>query len=98
MCGRFEQSETREYYARSLGVDTRRAEWVGGDTIPQYNVSPGRWPLVLHLLKGTLHSDYVSWGYRTPEETAEKKKPWINARIEKALNGPIFVTCSGKAG
>jgi putative SOS response-associated peptidase YedK len=54
MCGRFEQSETREYYVRALGVDTRGAEWVGGDTIPQYNLSPGRSPLVLHLLKGTL--------------------------------------------
>lgn len=28
--------------------------------------------------------------YRTPEEAAAKKKPWINARIEKALTGRYF--------
>lgn len=28
MCGRFEQSGTRKYYARALGVDTRGTEWI----------------------------------------------------------------------
>jgi putative SOS response-associated peptidase YedK len=32
----------------------------------------------------------MTWGYRTPQEAAEKKKPWINARIEKALTGRYF--------
>ena len=32
----------------------------------------------------------MTWGYRTPEEAIEKKKPWINARIEKALTGRYF--------
>ena len=61
-----------------------------GNVIPQYNVSPGRGALALHTLKGSLRSDYLRWGYRTPKETAEKKKPWINARVEKALTGAMF--------
>ncbi|SOD42413.1 SOS response-associated peptidase [Nitrosovibrio sp. Nv4] len=90
MCGRFEQSGTRKYYARHIDPDAPSREWVGGDTIPQYNVSPGQALLVLHMLDGTLHSDRITWGYRTPQEAAEKKKPWINARIEKALTGRYF--------
>ncbi len=90
MCGRFEQSETREYYARAIGVDTRGPEWVGGDPIAQYNLSPGRGPRILHTLKGKLDSDHVTWGYRTPKDVEEKRRPWINARIEKALTGRYF--------
>ena len=68
MCGRFEQAGTRRYYAQALGVDALDPEWQGGDVIPQYNVSPGSFPLMLHRLQGILHSDYVNWGYRTPKE------------------------------
>ena len=32
----------------------------------------------------------MTWGYRTPEETAARRKPWINARLEKALTGRYF--------
>lgn len=46
--------------------------------------------LALHMLGSTLDSDQIIWGYRTPQEAAEKKKPWINARIEKALTGRYF--------
>ena len=98
MCGRFEQSETREYYARALGVDTRRPEWVGGDTIPQYNVSPGTAPLILHTLNATLRPDRVTWGYRTPKDAEEKRRPWINARIEKALTGRYLGLYAQTAG
>ncbi|WP_074775576.1 hypothetical protein [Nitrosospira multiformis] len=80
MCGRFEQAGTFRYYAQALGEDALGPEWQGGDVIPQYNVSPGSFPLMLHRLQGTLHSDYVNWGYRTPKEAEEKKRPWINAR------------------
>jgi len=90
MCGRFEQCESRQEYAEALGVDTRGVEWIGGNIIPQYNVSPSRGALVLHRLKECLRSDYLRWGYRTPQETAENKRPWINARIEKALTGRYF--------
>src|SRR5690606_36440972 len=90
MCGRFEQGGTRRDYARALGMDALGPEWRGGDVIPQYNVSPGTWPLMLHRLRGTLHSDYAIWGYRTPKEAQEKKRPWINARVEKALSGSYF--------
>lgn len=71
-------------------MDTHGPEWRGGDTVPQYNVSPGSTPLMLHMLKGRLDSDNKTWGYRTPEEAAAKKKPWTNARIEKALTGRYF--------
>src|SRR5690348_15090375 len=90
MCGRFEQSETRQEYAEALGADTTGVEWIGGTVIPQYNVSPGLGALILHTFKGGLRSDYLRWGYRTPEEAAEKKKPWICARVEKALTGRYF--------
>ena len=90
MCGRFEQSESRRYYASALGVDTSGVEWLGGDPIPQYNVSPGRFPLMLHMLKGKIESDHKTWGYRTPEEAAAKKRPWINARVEKGLDRALF--------
>jgi putative SOS response-associated peptidase YedK len=90
MCGRFEQSESRRHYARALGVEARGPEWVGGDTIPQYNESPGQTALMLHTLAGKLQTDHITWGYRTPEEAAEKKKPWICARVEKAQTGRYF--------
>ena len=90
MCGRFEQLETPGYYARVLGGDTHGLEWQGGDNIPKYNVSPGSSPLMLHTLGPALHPDYVTWGYRTPKEAQEKKRPWINARVEKALTGSYF--------
>jgi putative SOS response-associated peptidase YedK len=32
----------------------------------------------------------MTWGYRTPKEAAEKRKRWINARIEKAPTGSYF--------
>ncbi|MBA4144003.1 MAG: SOS response-associated peptidase family protein [Nitrosospira sp.] len=32
----------------------------------------------------------MTWGYRTPSEAAAKRKPWINARVEKALTGRYF--------
>ena len=90
MCGRFEQSGTRLYYAHALGADTTGSKWAGGDSIPQYNLSPGRPPLVFHMLSGKIDADSLTWGYRTPGEAALKKKPWINARVEKALSGRYF--------
>ena len=57
---------------------------------PQYNLSPGRPALLLHMLNGKLQSDYLIWGYRTPNEAAAKRKSWINARVEKALTGRYF--------
>ena len=90
MCGRISQSETRQYYARFLRRDILEREWAGGDPIPQYNLSPGRTSLILHMLNGKLQSDQVSWGYRTLNEASAKRKPSINARIEKALTGRYF--------
>ena len=90
MYGRFEQSDTRKYYAKALGVDTGGAKWAGGDSVPQYNLIPGRPPLVFHMLSGTIDSDYITWGYRMPNQAATNKRPWINARVGKALTGRYF--------
>ena len=42
------------------------------------------------LHNGKLQFIGMTWGYRTPKEVAEKRKPWINARIEKAMTGQYF--------
>ena len=39
------------------------------------------------MLDGKLQSEHLIWGYRTLNEAAAKRKPWINARVEKALTG-----------
>lgn len=91
MCGRITQISVRQYYAQRLSpypIDERK--WTGGDTIPQYNVGPGGVIKFLHTFPGKLDLDSLRWGYRTPREVEEKTKPWINARIEKALTGRYF--------
>jgi len=90
MCGCIEQSETREHYARALNPKIWEPDWLGGDPGPEYNLSPGRPALLLHMLTGKLQSEHLIWGYRTPNEAAAKRKPWINARVEKALTGRYF--------
>jgi putative SOS response-associated peptidase YedK len=90
MCGRFEQSERKRYCASALGVDTSdHVKWLG-DSIPSYNTGPGLCPWMMMLHKGELEFIGMTWGYRTPEEVAEKKKPWICARVEKSLTGRYF--------
>jgi hypothetical protein len=53
-------------------------------------LSSGTPPLILHTLKGKFDSDHVTWGYRTQKDAEEKRWPWINAGIEKALTGRYF--------
>ena len=90
MCGRFEQSQTKRYYASALGADTSDGlKWMG-DRIPSYITGPGLCPWVMMLHKGELEFVGMRWGYRTPKEVAEKKKPWICARVEKSLTGRYF--------
>jgi putative SOS response-associated peptidase YedK len=90
MCGRFEQSETKRYYASALGADTSdHLKWLGERT-PSYNTGPGLCPWMIMLDKGELEFIGMRWGYRTPKEAAEKKKPWIYARVEKSLTGSYF--------
>ncbi len=50
------------------------------------------------LHDGKLQFVGMTWGYRTPKETHEKKKPWINARMRKRSQAVIFGTCLEKAG
>ncbi len=62
----------------------------GGDHIPLYNIAPGLCPWMIMLHNRQLEFIGQTWGYRTPAEAAAKKKPWINARVEKALTGRYF--------
>lgn len=91
MCGRITQLRYRKDYGDAIGFDTSdHLLWTGG-TIPQYNVTPGRWPWVLHrLYEGKEALDTVHWGY-WPSWAKEKGIPQtINARIEKAATGRYF--------
>ncbi len=99
MCGRFEQSETKRYYASALGVDTSdHVKWLG-DPYPfiQHRCPVGcPWMIILH--KGELQFIGMTWGYRTPKEAAEKKKPWdMCTGREVAKWDVISATCSVKA-
>jgi putative SOS response-associated peptidase YedK len=67
MCGRFEQSGTRRYYASALGVDTTGREWSWSDHIPSYNVASGLYPWMLTVHDGELEFSGIRWGYRTPD-------------------------------
>jgi putative SOS response-associated peptidase YedK len=90
MCGRFEQSETPRYYADALRVHISEQLKKPGANSPSYNVAPGQCPWMIMHHKGGLLFIGMSWGYRTPDEAAGKRKPWINARVEKALTGRYF--------
>lgn len=91
MCGRITQISVRQYYAERLSPhELDYQEWAGGDTIPQYNCGPGGVIHFLHTFKGYLDWGSLRRGYRTPHEAKERTKPWINARVEKALTGRYF--------
>jgi putative SOS response-associated peptidase YedK len=90
MCGRFEQSETPRYYADALSVHISKQLKTLSDNSVFYNVAPGQRPWMIMLHGGEVLFVGMSWGYRTPDEAAAKRKPWINARVEKALTGRYF--------
>jgi putative SOS response-associated peptidase YedK len=90
MCGRFEQSETPRYYADALCVHISEHLMRLGENSPSYNVAPGQRPWMMMLHKGELLFIGMNWGYRTPKESFERKKPWICARVEKSRTGSYF--------
>jgi putative SOS response-associated peptidase YedK len=90
MCGRFEQSETPRYYADALSAHISERLKTLSDNATAYNVAPGQRPWMIMLHGGEVLFIGMSWGYRTPDEAAAKRKPWINARVEKALTGRYF--------
>ena len=97
MCGRFEQSETKRYYARALGADTSdHLKWLG-DRTPSCNTGPGLCPWMMMRDKGELEFIGMRWGYRTPKEVVEKKKNrgYAPGRRRRS-QGDIFATCSVK--
>jgi putative SOS response-associated peptidase YedK len=90
MCGRFEQSETPRYYADALSVHISKQLKPLSDNTTVYNVAPGQRPWMIMLHGGEFVFAGMNWGYRTPDEAAAKRKPWINARVERALTGRYF--------
>jgi putative SOS response-associated peptidase YedK len=53
MCGRFEQSGKRRYYARFLGIDLDSEKGLAEDEpVPSYNIAPGLRPWVIMLREG----------------------------------------------
>jgi len=90
MCGGFEQSETPRYYADALSAHISRRLKTLNDNSPSCNVAPGQRPLMTMLHNGELLFIGMNWGYRTPKEAAEKKKPWICARVEKSRTTSYF--------
>ena len=58
MCGRFEQSGTRRYYAHVVGADTGATRGTEGDLLTSYNVAPGLCPWIVMLN----HSEPLSIG------------------------------------
>lgn len=88
MCGRFEQSRTRRYYAQALGADTSDAiQWTGGDHIASYNVAPGLCPWMIMLRNHKVEFIGKTWGY--VQRGLRREKPWINAcrKREALLDG-----------
>ena len=61
---------------RNGALDARSSDGIGGgpDTLPRYNVSLDRGPLMLHMPTGKRKFAHIAWGYRTPNEAAAKKK------------------------
>jgi putative SOS response-associated peptidase YedK len=93
MCGRITQHRSRKEYAEVLGWDVSdRRRWLGGDTIEQFNLSPGMVPLMLHTLhQGKEMTDNACrWGYRPPWAKDAGRPLTINARLETASTKPFF--------
>jgi putative SOS response-associated peptidase YedK len=90
MCGRFEQSETPRYCANSLRAHISGQLKTLSDNSPSYDVAPGQRPWMIMLHQGKLLFISMNRGYRTSMEAAEKKKPWICARVEKSLTERYF--------
>jgi putative SOS response-associated peptidase YedK len=91
MCGRITQYRSSRAYAEAIGWDTSDARrWKGG-RVPFYNIPPGTWPEVMHMLHdGIPNIDTLHWGYR-PKWAIEKGFPQqINARIESAVAKPYY--------
>ncbi|SEP38473.1 hypothetical protein [Nitrosovibrio sp. Nv6] len=60
-------------------------KWAGGDHIALYNIAPGQCPWMIMLHDRRLDFIGHTWGYRTPEEAAAKKKPWISVTLSAFL-------------
>ena len=57
-------------------MDARSSDGIGGgtDTLPRYNVSPGRPRLCFKRWLGNADLPRIAWGYRTPNGAAAKRK------------------------
>jgi putative SOS response-associated peptidase YedK len=79
MCGRFDQSQTPKHYLRAL-------DWSDAANHsaqePRFNVAPGTYRPVLHVVDGRGAVDDLHWGYQA-RGVAGKVPVAINARLEK---------------
>jgi putative SOS response-associated peptidase YedK len=83
MCGRISQHRDLIDYYTSLGLPPIEIEEKIGPP-PRFNLAPGTDVIAFHGLAGAIKHDAMRWGYFTPWHEKEKKKPTINATIEKA--------------
>ena len=72
-------------------MDARSSDGIGGgtDTLPRYNVSPGRPCLCFKRWLGNLDLTALPGGI-APERGRCKEKTVVNARVEKVLTGRYF--------
>lgn len=96
MCGRITQYRGRRQYADEIGwepdpTNTHMSGPWGPDRIPQYNLTPGLYPDVMHALhEGQRAFDTIYWGYQPPWAKEKGLPPSINARLETAATKPYF--------
>ena len=77
MCGRIDQSKPIEHYLRgwpAIANDSHAA--------PKFNVSPGMYRPILHVVDGEKRIDDLHWGYQAAW-AAGKVPVTINTRLEK---------------
>jgi putative SOS response-associated peptidase YedK len=90
MCGRITQASKKSHYVEAIGWNAPfsrpfGSDRSGGDHAPQFNVSPGTHPWLMHQLGERPDViDEVFWGYRAPWAKEKGLPITINATIEKA--------------
>lgn len=85
MCGRIRQATEPDEYFATIFTDMRKTF----DPEPglRFNVPPGSEPLVIHELTSARTVERQFWGYKP---IWYKRKPVINARLDKIVGGSKF--------
>jgi len=91
MCVRIVQHSTRMEFVTALKVPIVFQEWQGGDTLPQFNIAPGRGIRMFHrLYQGKLQCDPIRWGYRSPRAVERREPIEPCVLIERAVLGLYY--------